>query len=127
MRFAMRRSELPHAQQKTNLAEPLALKSWSGCTDRKITDFVKNGVFQHNRLSVAVLRSKHDWLVAAQSSPWSWLQRTAGAHKGHQDQRAFLIFILSSLALLLVDSSERMRALAMAFKPIPFETSRCNF
>ncbi|MEP3557994.1 MAG: hypothetical protein ABJN03_15910 [Ascidiaceihabitans sp.] len=42
----MRRSELPHDRQKSNLAEPLASKSWSRCTGKKFTDFVKNGVFQ---------------------------------------------------------------------------------
>ena len=46
MRFSMRRSELPHERQKSNLAEPLASKSWSRCTGKKFTEFVKNGVFQ---------------------------------------------------------------------------------
>ncbi len=50
MRFAMRRSELPHERQKANLAEPLALKNWSRCTDKIFTDFAKNGVFQQYRL-----------------------------------------------------------------------------
>ena len=44
----MRRSELRHERQKTNLADPLASKSWSRCTNKKFTDFAKNGVFQHN-------------------------------------------------------------------------------
>jgi len=45
---AMRRSELPHERQKTNLAELLASKSWSRRTGKNFTDFAKNGVFQHN-------------------------------------------------------------------------------
>jgi hypothetical protein len=40
-------SELPHERQKANLAEPLVLKIWSRCTDKNLTDFAKNGVFQH--------------------------------------------------------------------------------
>jgi len=50
MRFAIRRSDLPHEPQKANLAEPLALNSWSRCTDKNFTDFAKNGVFQQYRL-----------------------------------------------------------------------------
>ncbi len=46
LRFAMRRSELPNKRQKSNLAEPLASKSWSRCTGKKFTDLVKIGVFQ---------------------------------------------------------------------------------
>jgi hypothetical protein len=46
---AMRRSELPHERQKTNLAELLASKSWSRRTGKNFTDFAKNGVFQHNQ------------------------------------------------------------------------------
>ncbi|MDU9006878.1 hypothetical protein [Sedimentitalea todarodis] len=44
----MRRSELAHERQKTNLAEPLVSKSWLRCTDKNFADFAKNGVFQHN-------------------------------------------------------------------------------
>lgn len=50
MRFAMTHSEQPHERQKANLAEPLASKTWSRCTDKNLTDFVKNGVFQQYRL-----------------------------------------------------------------------------
>lgn len=50
MRFAMRRSELLNERQKANLAEPLALKRWSRCTDKRFTDFANNGVFQQYRL-----------------------------------------------------------------------------
>jgi hypothetical protein len=46
----MRRNDLPHELQKANLAEPLALKGWSRCTDKNFTDFAKNGVFQQYRL-----------------------------------------------------------------------------
>jgi hypothetical protein len=45
----MRRSELPHERQKTNLAEPLAPKGWLRRTDKKFIDFAKNRVFQHNQ------------------------------------------------------------------------------
>jgi hypothetical protein len=48
MRSVMRRSELAHERQKTNLAEPLVSKSWLRCTDKNFADFAKNGVFQHN-------------------------------------------------------------------------------
>lgn len=54
MRFAMRRNDLPHEPQKANLAEPLALKSWSRCTDKNFTDFAKNGVFQQYRPRVTL-------------------------------------------------------------------------
>ncbi|MCX7561823.1 hypothetical protein OS190_19860 [Sulfitobacter sp. F26204] len=43
---AMRYSELSHERQNTDLAEPLASKSWWRCTDKKFIDFAKNGVFQ---------------------------------------------------------------------------------
>ena len=46
MRFSMRHSEQPHERQKANLTEPFASKTWSRCTDKNLTDFVKNGVFQ---------------------------------------------------------------------------------
>ena len=46
MRSAMRRSELPHERQKTNLAEPLASKSWLRRTGKNFIDSAKNGVFQ---------------------------------------------------------------------------------
>ena len=42
----MRRSELPHERQKTNLAEPLASKSWLRRTGKNFIDSAKNGVFQ---------------------------------------------------------------------------------
>ena len=45
----MRRSELAHKRQKTNLAEPLVSKSWLRYTDKNFADFAKNGVFQHNQ------------------------------------------------------------------------------
>ena len=48
MRPVMRRGELAHERQKTNLAEPLVSKSWLRCTDKNFADFAKNGVFQHN-------------------------------------------------------------------------------
>ena len=54
----MRRSELPHERQKTNLAEPLASKSWLRRTDKKFIDFTKNRVFQNNRLR-AVCHGAH--------------------------------------------------------------------
>ena len=48
MRSVMRRSDLAHERQKTNLAEPLVSKSWLRCTDKNFADFAKTGVFQHN-------------------------------------------------------------------------------
>jgi len=55
----MRRSELAHERQKTNLAERLVSKSWLRCTDKNFADFAKNGVFQHNqpKLTNAALRT----------------------------------------------------------------------
>ncbi|MEO1139312.1 MAG: hypothetical protein AAFW87_07640 [Pseudomonadota bacterium] len=53
----MRRSELPNKRQKSNLAEPLVSKSWSRCTGKKFTDFVKNGVFQQYQPKEEVLIS----------------------------------------------------------------------
>ena len=67
MRSVMRRSELAHERQKTNLAEPLVSKSWLRCTDKNFADFAKNGVFQHNRLVAAVRCTMHivkSWVVA---------------------------------------------------------------
>jgi len=55
----MRRSELPHEQKKTNLAEPLASKSWPRCTGKNFSDFVKNGVFQQYRLQ-ADMRQRNE-------------------------------------------------------------------
>jgi hypothetical protein len=57
MRSAIRRSELPHERQKTNLAEPLASKCWSRCTDENLSDFAKNGVFQQYRLTANFRRT----------------------------------------------------------------------
>jgi hypothetical protein len=54
MSFTVRRSELPHERQKANLAEPLASKSWSRCTNKKFADFTKNGVFQQYRREAEV-------------------------------------------------------------------------
>lgn len=54
MRSAMRRSELPHERQKTNLTEPLGSKSWLRRTDKNFTDFAKNGVFQQYRLAAII-------------------------------------------------------------------------
>jgi len=68
----MRRSELPHEQKKTNLAEPLASKSWPRCTGKNFSDFVKNGVFQQYRLCTAVRRALHERLV------WDELTYAAG-------------------------------------------------
>ena len=51
----MRRSELAHERQKTNLAEPLASKSWLRRTAKNLVNFAKNGFFQHNR-RIAVAR-----------------------------------------------------------------------
>jgi hypothetical protein len=52
----MKHNELPHEQQKTNLAEPLASNSWSRCTGINFTDFVINGVFQHGVIRIGTLR-----------------------------------------------------------------------
>ena len=54
MRSVMRRSELAHERQKTNLAEPLVSKSWLRCTDKNFADLAKNGIFQHNRLTAGL-------------------------------------------------------------------------
>ena len=58
IRFAIRHSELPHERQKANLAEPLVLKIWTRCTDKNLTDFAKNGVFQQYRLLEAIRCSR---------------------------------------------------------------------
>ena len=67
----MRRSELAHERQKTNLAEPLVSKSWLRCTDKNFADFAKNGVFQHNRHTAAVRckLSKRLLLVSGAADP----------------------------------------------------------
>jgi hypothetical protein len=67
MRIAIRRSELPHEPQETNLAEPLTAKGWLRCTDRNFTDFAKNGVFQQYRLGAAVRRVLHQGQLCAES------------------------------------------------------------
>ncbi len=54
MRSATRRSELGYEWQKTNLAEPLASKSWLRRTGKNFADFAKNGVFQQYRLLEAI-------------------------------------------------------------------------
>ena len=54
MRSVMRRSEMAHERQKTNLAEPLVSKSWLRCTDKNFADFAKNGVFQHNQPKILI-------------------------------------------------------------------------
>lgn len=61
MRFAMRRSELPHERHKASLAEPLAVKSWSRCTDKNLTDSAKNGVFQRYRLPAVIDPKTGEW------------------------------------------------------------------
>jgi len=55
----MRRSELAHERQKTNLAEPLASKSWLRRTDKNFADFAKIRVFQQYQPFIAfnVIRS----------------------------------------------------------------------
>lgn len=54
MRSATRRSELGYEWQKTNLAEPLASKSWLRRTGKNFADFAKNGVFQQYRLILVI-------------------------------------------------------------------------
>lgn len=53
MKSFMRRSELAHERQETNLAEPLATKSWSPCAARYFIDRVKTGVFQHKQSTLS--------------------------------------------------------------------------
>jgi hypothetical protein len=49
MRFAMRRSELPHERQKANLAKYLSLQNWWRYTEKNFNDFAKDGVFEQYR------------------------------------------------------------------------------
>jgi len=67
----MRRGELAHERQKTNLAEPLVSKSWLRCTDKNFADFAKNGVFQHNRRIADIRCGLHGGLLCGTFQPFA--------------------------------------------------------
>jgi hypothetical protein len=86
----MRRGELAHERQKTNLAEPLVSKSWLRCTDKNFADFAKNGVFQHNRRIADIRCGLHGGLLSGQSTNSLRPRRCQLlAHRGCRRQRKF--------------------------------------